>query len=220
MACGTSQHFPEYYFKFKDNTIFISSSTFPSSELLNLGEQHAIASHSKSECKIENCSFHLLLFGTTLELERSNFPPKLLPISFQYQGVDCLFTIFYNYFQSVIKLSGSIFLDLQAAVDFHRSFPKPIIRRPSIARKRLLRKRFKSYYAVNSYTGSDTNSFSKTDNKNKQTRVLSSTFASRISHILQTPLAVDLLNIVDMMCDGSGQYQSPSVDFKLVNRSE
>ena len=119
MACGSDQHFPAFYSSFSKNSVFISCSSLPSSELLSLGEQHAIASHFGSNCKLENFNFHLLLIGSNIEPECSTFLPAYLPTSFRYQSVDCLFTVFYTYSPSRLKKSGPIFDLLCSAVDFH-----------------------------------------------------------------------------------------------------
>lgn len=215
MACGSDQHFPAFYSSFSKNSVFISCSSLPSSELLSLGEQHAIASHFGSNCKLENCNFHLLLIGSNIEPECSTFLPAYLPTSFRYQSVDCLFTVFYTYFQSRLKNSGPIFELLCSAVDFHASLAKPLLYRPSIARKRLLRKRFRSYIAKKDITSVCTSN--SVANHTQRPPEISHTFLNRLEHILNSNLAVDLYNIIDIMCDGSGHYHSSTSNFTLTS---
>ena len=73
---------------------------------------------------------------------------------------------------------------------------------PSIAKKRLLRKKFKQH------------SMSVLQ-KNKSTQTSGSVFAKGIEEAKMTNFALELLKIVDCFLDGHGNYDSNLVSFKL-----
>ena len=84
------------------------------------------------------CKYHIVLFGNVQEVLK-----KLDAICFPYQHFDCLYTHLNNRFSGkVFAKSGQVFDNVQRAVDFnHRN--KEVDRMPSIATKRLFRKRYK-----------------------------------------------------------------------------
>ena len=83
------------------------------------------------------CKYHIVLLGNVQELLK-----KLDTFCFTYQHVDCLYTLFkYRFSGKVIAKSGQVFDTVQRAVDFNRR-NKGVDRMPSIAKKRILRKKF------------------------------------------------------------------------------
>ena len=91
-------------------------------------------------CFVSNCNIHIILRGNVEELMK-----KMDTFCFNYQHVDCLYTLF-KYLSSgkVIAKIGQVFGNVQQAVVFnHRS--KRLDRKPSIAKKRLLRKKFEKH---------------------------------------------------------------------------
>ena len=83
----------------------------------------------------------MLLHGNVEELLKN-----LDTFCFTYQHVDCLYTLFkYRFSGKVIANSGQVFDNVQRAADFnHRN--KGVDRLPSIAKKRLLRKKYKMIF--------------------------------------------------------------------------
>ena len=73
---------------------------------------------------------------------------------------------------------------------------------PSIAKKRLLRKKYKKHLL---------SSFQKT----KSTQTSGSLFANRIEQVKKTKFELELIKIVDCFLDGLGNYTSNFVSFKL-----
>ena len=73
---------------------------------------------------------------------------------------------------------------------------------PSIAKKRLLRKKFRQH-------------FMSALQKNKTTQTSGSVFAERIEKPKKTKLELELRAIVDCFLDGHGSYDSFLVSFKL-----
>ena len=143
------------------------------------------------------CKYHIILHGNVAELLKN-----LDTFCFTYQHVDCLYTVFkYRFSGKNIAKSDQVFDNVQRAVDFnHRN--KGVDRMPSIAKKRLLRKKFKRHLF---------SSFQKT----KTTQTSGSVFAERIEKVKKTKFELDLIKIVDRFLDGHGNSDSNLVSFKL-----
>ena len=73
---------------------------------------------------------------------------------------------------------------------------------PSIAKKRLLRKKYKK------------NLFSSFQ-KSKSTQTSESVFADRIKQVKKTKFELELIKIVDCFLDGHGNYSSSLESFKI-----
>ena len=116
--------------------------------------------------------------------------------------MDCLYTLFkYQFSGKVIAKSGQVFDNVQRAVDFnHRN--KGVDRMPSIAKKRLLRKKYEKHLF---------SSFQKT----KTTETSGSVFAEIIEKVKKTKFELELIKIVDCFLDGHGNFDSNLVSFKI-----
>ena len=101
-----------------------------------------LASHQKTNCTLRDCMFHVLIIDDQLF---HNFSKNIPLREFYYQSVDCLFTVSLNYFRAISNSQGDTIQDLCKAADFHRSLPYKVLKRPSVEKKRLLRKRFKFF---------------------------------------------------------------------------
>ena len=143
------------------------------------------------------CKYHIVLLENVQELLK-----KLVTFCFTYQHVDCLYTLFRSRFSGkVIAKGGQVFDNVQLAVDFnHRNKGVDIM--PSIAKKRLLRKKFRKHLF---------SSFEKT----KTTQTSGSVFAERIEKIKKTKSEFELMKIVDCFLDGHGNFDSNIVSFKI-----
>ena len=73
---------------------------------------------------------------------------------------------------------------------------------PSIAKKRLLRKKLKQH-------------FMSALQKNKSTQSSGSVFAERIEKDKKTKFELELIKTVDCFLDGHGRYDSNLVSFKI-----
>ena len=93
-----------------------------------------------------------------------------------------------------------MFDNVQQAVDFNQR-SKGVDRMPSIAKKRLLRKKYKKHLF---------SSFQKT----KSTQTGGSVFAEIIEKFKKTKFGLDLIKIVDCFLDGHGNYDSDLESFK------
>ena len=187
------QTIPSFYAKISEKSLFISATTFENNIVC---KNYCIAHHDKT-CFLPACKYHIILLGTVEELIK-----KLDTFCFTYQHVDCLYTLFkYRFSGKVIAKSGQVFDNVQRAVDFnHRN--KGVDRMPSIAKKRLLRKKFKKHLF---------SSFQKT----KTTQTSGSVFAERIEKVKMTKFELDLIKTVDCFLDGHGNYDSNLVSFKI-----
>ena len=103
-----------------------------------------VAFYNDKTCSVPNCNFQTILLQNIEELLK-----KLDTLCFTYQHVDCLYTLFkYRLSEKNILKRRKLFDNVQRAVDFnHRN--KGEDRMPSIAKKRLLRKKCtKSIYSA------------------------------------------------------------------------
>ena len=92
---------------------------------------------------------------------------KLDTFCFTYQHVDCLYTLLkYHFDGKIIARSGNVFDNVQRAISFNQR-NRGVDKMPSIAKKRLLRKKFRHY-------------FMSALQKNKSTQTSGSVFAARI----------------------------------------
>ena len=149
---------------------------------------YCVAFHNDKTCFVSNCKFHIILLGNVEELLK-----ELDPFCFTYQHMGCLYTRFkYQFSGKVIAKSGQVFDNVQRAVDFNQK-NKGVNRMPRIAKKRLLRKKFKKH--LYSY-------FQQT----KTTQSRCSVFAERIEKVKKTKFELDVIKIVDCFLDGHANY--------------
>ena len=194
MAAIMLQTIPSFYAKISEKSAFICATTY---EKFIICKDYCIAHHDDKTCLLPACKNHIVLLGNVQELLK-----KLDTFCFTYQHIDCLYTLFkYQFSGKVIAKSGQLFNDVQQAVDFnHRN--KGVDRMPSIAKKRLLRKKFKKHLF---------SSFQKT----KSTQTIGSVFAERNEKVKKTKFELDLIKIVDCFLDDHGNYDSNLVSFNI-----
>ena len=175
MAAIMLQTIPSFYTKLSGNSLFNSANKYEKYIVFKI----PIAHHDDKTCFLPSCKYHILLLGNVRDLLK-----RLDTFCFTYQHVDCLYTLFkYRFSGKVIAKSGQVYDNVQRAVDFnHRN--KGVDRMPSIAKKRLLRKRYKKHLF---------SSFQKT----KSTQTGGSVFAERIEKVKKTKFELDLIKIVD-----------------------
>ena len=116
--------------------------------------------------------------------------------------MDCLYTLFkYRFSGKIIAKSGIVFDNVQRAISFNQR-NRGVDKMPSIAKKRLLRKKFKQH-------------FMSALQKNKSTQTSGSVFAKRIEKFKKTRFELELIKIVDCFLDGHGNYDSNLVSFRI-----
>ena len=176
MAAIILQTIPSFYTKISEKSLFISANTY---ENYILCKDYCIAHHDDKTCFLPSCKNHKLLLGNVEELLK-----KLDTFCFTCQHVDCLYTLFkYRFSGKVIAKSGQVFGNVQRAVGFNQR-NKGVDRMPSIAKKRLLREKYKKHLF---------SSFQKT----KSTQTGGSVFAERIEKVKETKFELDSIKIVD-----------------------
>ena len=165
MAAIMLQTIRSFYTKITEKSVFISANTYKKHIVCT---DYCIAHHDNKTCCLPACKYHIILLGNVEELLK-----KLDTFCFTYQHVDCLYTLLkYRFSGKVIAKSGQVFDNVQRAVDFnHRN--KGVDRMPSIAKKKLLRKKFKKHLF---------SSFQKA----KTTQTSGSVFAEKIEGVKKT----------------------------------
>ena len=143
---------------------------------------------------------HSILIGNIKQLLQ-----KLHAFCSNYQHVDCQYTFFkYRLSGKIVVKSGQLFDDLQTAVRFNQQ-NRGLDRMPSIAKKGLLRKRYK-------YQKHLLSSFRKA----KSTQTSASVFADRIEQVKKTKIELELIETLDCFLDGHGNYFSELIAFKKI----
>ena len=135
MAAVMLQVIPSCYTNYSKNSLFVSAKTFEKSIV---SKEYCFARHDVKMCFLTNCRYHNILKGNIKELLQ-----KLDAFCFNYQHVDCLYTLFkYRFSGKIVFKSGHLFDKVQRAVQFNQQ-NTGVDRMPSIAKKRLLRKKYK-----------------------------------------------------------------------------
>ena len=181
MAAIMLQSIPSFYAKLSEKSLFTSAATF---EKYIVCKDSCITHHNEKTSFLPAGKYHIVLLGNVQELLK-----KLDTFCFIYQNVDCLYTLFkYRFSGKVVAMSGQVFDNVQRAVDFnHRN--NGVDRMPRIAKKRLLRKKYKKHLF---------SSFQMT----KTTQTSGSVFAERIEKVKKTKFDLDLIKIVECFLDG------------------
>ena len=127
------QVIPSFCTNYSKNIPFISANTY---EKYTAIKEYCIARHDDKMCFLPNCRYHIFLIGNIKEVLQ-----KLETFCFNYQHVDCLYKRFkYRFSGKIVVKSGQLFDNLQRAVQFNHQ-NRGVDRMPSIAKKRLLRKK-------------------------------------------------------------------------------
>ena len=194
MVAVLLQVIPSFFTNYSKDSLFISANTY---EKFIVSTEHCIARHDDKMCFLPNCKHHIILIGNIKELLQ-----KLDAFCFNYQHVDCLYTLFkYSFIGKIVIKSGQVFDNLQRAVHFNQQ-NRGVERMPSIAKKRLLRKKFEKHLL---------SSFQQT----KSTQTSGSVFAEKTEQVKTTKFETELIKIVECFPDGHGNYTSNLVCFKI-----
>ena len=190
------QALPSFYSSYSQDCLFISSEYY---EKFLVTEQYCVAHHDSEYCPLINCKFHILLIAKT---DIKELFTKLDGLCYTYQYVDCFYTLFkYRFSGLVLTRRGKLFNMVERAVCFNK-YNKGLEKNPSIAKKRLLRKKFKKQQ--------------RRSRENTSLDMINrSVFKERINKIRKTKYQTELLKIIDCFLDGSGNFESNLVSFKL-----
>ena len=158
MAAVMLQVIPSFYTNYSKNSLSISANTY---EKFIVSKENSIARHDGKMCFLPNCRYHIILKGNNKELLQ-----KLDAFYFNYQHVDCLYTLLkYRFIGKIVIKSGQLFDSLQREVQSNQQ-NRGVDRMPGIAKKRLLMKKYKKHLL---------SSFQKS----KSTQTSASVFADR-----------------------------------------
>ena len=188
------QVIPSFYTNYSKNNLFISADAYDKYEV---SKEYCIARHDDKMCFLPYCRYHIFLIGN-----KKNLLQKLDAFCFKYQHVDCLYTLFkYRFSDEIVVKSGQLFDNLQRAVHFNQQ-NRGVDRMPSIAKEKLLRKKYKKHLLI---------SFQMT----KSTQTSGSVFADRHEQVKKTKFELELIKIVDCFLDGHGNYTINLVSFNI-----
>ena len=153
MGAVMLQAIPSFFQKFSETFLFISTDDYE--KFLVCGD-YCVAAHDPAFCFLKNCKFHLLIADKDL----NDLSVKLDRVCFTYQHVDCFYTLFkFRFCGNVLEKNGEIFDSVERAVSFDK-LNEGVDKMPSIPKKRLLRKKFKTHADVSSKVNfSSNNSF-------------------------------------------------------------
>ena len=160
-----------------------------------MSKEYCISCRGDKICFLSSCRYHIVLICNIKDLLQ-----KLDEFCFNYQHANCLYTLFKDRFSGkIVVKSGKLFDKWQRAVHFNHQ-NRGVDRMPSIAKKRLLRNRYKKQLL---------SSFQKI----KSTQTSGSVSADRLKQVKKTKFEVEMLKIVDCFLDGHGNYTNKLVSF-------
>ena len=166
-------------------------------EKYKITRDFCVSTHN-SLCSLENCKFHLVLIGKFL----SQILQRLYKNVYIYEEIDCLYTLFQHvFYSSFVTSSGEIFIQLSRAVQ-HNLRWKGAEKKPSIAKKRLIRKKLKRHYLCS-------------NQKLASTQTLGSAFLVRNRKLQNTKYESDFFKIADCFVDFHGSVHSDYVSFVM-----
>ena len=194
MAAVILQVIPSFYTNSSKNSFFISANTYAK---LIVSKECCIACHDDKMCFLPNCIYHNILIGNIKEMLQ-----KLDAFCFNYQDVDCLSLLSrYRFSGKTVIKTGQLFDNLQRAVHFNQQI-RGVDRMPSIAKKRLLRKKYKKHWL---------SSLQKT----KSTPTSGSVLADRIEQVKKTNFEFEVIKIVVCFLGGHGNHTGYFASFKF-----
>ena len=183
-------------YKISEICLLISANTYEKHIVI---KKNCIALHDDKMCFLPTCRYLIILIGDSKEL-----PQKMDAFRFNYQHVDCLYTVFKCRFsgKTVVK-NGQTFDIVERAVDFNHRPPKQRSGQNSQHREKdTLEEKVQKQLL---------SSFQKT--KSSQTSEL--VFAHRIKQVKKIKLELELIKFLDCFVDGHENYISNWVSFKL-----
>ena len=138
MAALLLQTIPSFYAKISEKSFFLSAKTY---EKYIVCKDYCITDHINKTCFLPACIYHIILLGEIEELLH-----ELDTFCFTYQHLDCPYALFkYRFSGKVIAKSANVFDNVQRAISFIKG-NRGVDRKPSIAKKRLFRKKFEQHF--------------------------------------------------------------------------
>ena len=189
MAAIMCQVLPQFYRDYNDKTLFISDKEY---KPYLLTKKYSVATHNDNFCPLKTCHYHIILISSSVK----EILEKMENLSYVYQTVDCLYTLYkHQFFGSIIEESGVVFTQLTRAVE-HNLENKYVEKVPIISKKRLSRKKFKRHLL-------------RAEQRNASTQTLGSSFLDRVHSLRNSKYESELIKIVDCLLDGHGIIDNP-----------
>ena len=121
---------------YSKNSLLVFANT---NEKYFVSQEYCIGRHDNKMCFLPNCRYNIILIATIKELL-----PILDAFCFNYQHVDCLYTpLKYRFIGEIAVKAGQLFDNVQRVFHFNHQ-NRGLDRMSSIARKRLLNKKYKN----------------------------------------------------------------------------
>ena len=157
-----------------------------------------IVSLLTSLCSLKIFNFHLVLIGISV----SQILQMLDKYVYIYNEIECPYTLFkHRFYSSIATSSGEMFNQLSRVVQ-HNLRWKGAKKMPSIAKKRLIWKKFKRYYLCS-------------NQKLASTQTFGSVFLNRIRKVQISKHESDLFKIIDCFTECHGFVLSDYVSFVI-----
>ena len=196
MAALMLQVIPSFFHKFSETSLFISTDDY---EKFLVCRDYRIAAHDPAFCYLKNCKFHLLVIA---DKDLNDLLVKLVRVCFTYQHVDCFYSLFkFRFSGKVLEKNGEIFDSVERAVSLNK-LNKGVDKIPSIAKRRLLRKKFKKHMLTSVQ-------------RSISVQTTGSVFVQRVESVRKTKIELELMKIIDCFLDGYGGYESNLVSFEI-----
>ena len=93
MAAIMCQVLPQFYRDSNDKTLFLSVSV-KEFKLYLLTKKYSIATHKDNFCPLKTCRYHIILISSSVK----EILEKIENLSYVYQTVDCLYTLYKHQF--------------------------------------------------------------------------------------------------------------------------
>ena len=113
MAAIMCQVLPQFYRDYNDKTLFLSVSVKEYKPNL-ITIKYSAATHNDNFCPLKTCRYHIILISSSVK----EILETIENLSYFYQTVDCLYTLYENqFFGSISEQSGVVFAQLTRAVE-------------------------------------------------------------------------------------------------------
>ena len=110
MAAIICQVLHQFYRDFSDKTLFISVSSKECKPYLR-NKKYSVATQNNSFCSLKTFRYHIILISCSVKETLE----KIENLSYIYQTVDCLYTLYKHQFFFIIEESGLVFTQLTRA---------------------------------------------------------------------------------------------------------
>ena len=139
MTAAMYQALPSFHSDYNKKSLFSVFSELYEKNIVN--QDYGVSTHNFF-CSLESCQFQIILIGTFF----SQILQRLDKYQYIYQEIDCHYTLYkHGFYSSIVKSSWEVFNQRICSVQ-HKLRWKRAIKKPSVSKKRLVRKKFKKHY--------------------------------------------------------------------------